>query len=107
MIRRPPRSTLFPYTTLFRSIAAPDQEVALVAGDRAPVLVSGGDRQGLVEALRPVDLGTEHVCTPATVDAGTPGHAARRLDRRGAVHAGCSEAQGDLALAAEAVQGER
>src|SRR2546422_7050885 len=24
MIRRPPRSTLFPYTTLFRSIAVPD-----------------------------------------------------------------------------------
>src|SRR5687768_18239324 len=24
MIRRPPRSTLFPYTTLFRSMAAPD-----------------------------------------------------------------------------------
>src|SRR2546427_2050310 len=24
MIRRPPRSTLFPYTTLFRSIGAPD-----------------------------------------------------------------------------------
>src|SRR2546426_5071039 len=24
MIRRPPRSTLFPYTTLFRSIPAPD-----------------------------------------------------------------------------------
>ena len=23
MIRRPPRSTLFPYTTLFRSVAAP------------------------------------------------------------------------------------
>src|SRR2546429_4805057 len=27
MIRRPPRSTLFPYTTLFRSIALPDVEV--------------------------------------------------------------------------------
>src|SRR5258708_10170449 len=26
MIRRPPRSTLFPYTTLFRSEAGPDQE---------------------------------------------------------------------------------
>src|SRR2546429_4568094 len=26
MIRRPPRSTLFPYTTLFRSIAATGQE---------------------------------------------------------------------------------
>src|SRR5690242_20847945 len=25
MIRRPPRSTLFPYTTLFRSLAAPQQ----------------------------------------------------------------------------------
>src|SRR5256885_4277303 len=25
MIRRPPRSTLFPYTTLFRSIGAPGQ----------------------------------------------------------------------------------
>src|SRR2546422_1620888 len=25
MIRRPPRSTLFPYTTLFRSATAPDQ----------------------------------------------------------------------------------
>src|SRR5256886_8761620 len=24
MIRRPPRSTLFPYTTLFRSLASPD-----------------------------------------------------------------------------------
>src|SRR3712207_7469310 len=29
MIRRPPRSTLFPYTTLFRSQSAP-----VVAGDR-------------------------------------------------------------------------
>src|SRR3989449_4717167 len=29
MIRRPPRSTLFPYTTLFRSLAAPDRELLL------------------------------------------------------------------------------
>src|SRR5438876_8438200 len=41
MIRRPPRSTLFPYTTLFRSqrIAAPDRNDAdgksLRAADRA------------------------------------------------------------------------
>src|SRR3712207_7196007 len=45
MIRRPPRSTLFPYTTLFRSAAAPGQ----VADDDAPaeraaaLLVVGGD----------------------------------------------------------------
>src|SRR3712207_3451777 len=32
MIRRPPRSTLFPYTTLFRS-AAPDKEVYALVGD--------------------------------------------------------------------------
>src|SRR5258705_1300095 len=29
MIRRPPRSTLFPYTTLFRSISEPPTEVAV------------------------------------------------------------------------------
>src|SRR2546430_8706115 len=35
MIRRPPRSTLFPYTTLFRSLA-PDGEDALAAISGAP-----------------------------------------------------------------------
>src|SRR5256885_5415973 len=35
MIRRPPRSTLFPYTTLFRSIAAtpePSDKLRILAG---------------------------------------------------------------------------
>src|SRR5260221_8626782 len=27
MIRRPPRSTLFPYTTLFRSVVVPDDSI--------------------------------------------------------------------------------
>src|SRR5688572_33387474 len=31
MIRRPPRSTLFPYTTLFRSAAFPDTQAELKA----------------------------------------------------------------------------
>src|SRR3712207_9595311 len=39
MIRRPPRSTLFPYTTLFRSLQVqrerPNQEVAALAVDPA------------------------------------------------------------------------
>src|SRR5436309_8818776 len=40
MIRRPPRSTLFPYTTLFRS-----QEGALLAGTRlAGLLLEGQER---------------------------------------------------------------
>src|SRR2546427_1377650 len=34
MIRRPPRSTLFPYTTLFRSLAKPTQATKLMAGVR-------------------------------------------------------------------------
>src|SRR4051812_49873016 len=42
MIRRPPRSTLFPYTTLFRSAA--DINAANLAGYRAVVFVnSSGD----------------------------------------------------------------
>src|SRR2546427_3084408 len=32
MIRRPPRSTLFPYTTLFRSHAAPGDQIRLGRG---------------------------------------------------------------------------
>src|SRR5437667_8009892 len=34
MLRRPPRSTLFPYTTLFRSLA-----VLLAVGARPPIVV--------------------------------------------------------------------
>src|SRR2546430_9289063 len=34
MIRRPPRSTLFPYTTLFRSVRAPADRRALPFGRR-------------------------------------------------------------------------
>src|SRR2546427_3251492 len=36
MIRRPPRSTLFPYTTLFRSLLARHLVDAARIGDRAP-----------------------------------------------------------------------
>src|SRR2546427_9622900 len=35
MIRRPPRSTLFPYTTLFRSFAKPSYQGTLPAGSTA------------------------------------------------------------------------
>src|SRR2546430_16069234 len=40
MIRRPPRSTLFPYTTLFRSLRRPRLEVHL---DRVVVRRNGGE----------------------------------------------------------------
>src|SRR3712207_8003798 len=35
MIRRPPRSTLFPYTTLFRSLPRGGEQGPLGAGDQA------------------------------------------------------------------------
>src|SRR3712207_8023954 len=46
MIRRPPRSTLFPYTTLFRSLRAADLEnVSLVVlNDAAPPTGAVGER---------------------------------------------------------------
>src|SRR5258708_31679751 len=37
MIRRPPRSTLFPYTTLFRSVSKPPEENAPLLPPRRPV----------------------------------------------------------------------
>src|SRR3712207_9538240 len=38
MIRRPPRSTLFPYTTLFRSDCGPDEQDGLLADLEAEAL---------------------------------------------------------------------
>src|SRR3712207_7381543 len=49
MIRRPPRSTLFPYTTLFRSHPQPDRE--LVLAHDAP---AGGARAGAGALVDPV-----------------------------------------------------
>src|SRR3712207_8627448 len=43
MIRRPPRSTLFPYTTLFRSAVEQVRAEAPVGGDLVDVAVGRGD----------------------------------------------------------------
>src|SRR3712207_8893297 len=44
MIRRPPRSTLFPYTTLFRSKVVSKAEGRLAAGGREDLLPAETDR---------------------------------------------------------------
>src|SRR2546426_7607126 len=49
MIRRPPRSTLFPYTTLFRSVLAPG---ILRVIDRGQVREHLERERGLVPAVR-------------------------------------------------------
>src|SRR2546430_17660215 len=64
MIRRPPRSTLFPYTTLFRSFAA--TQAAIAAGNTAKnvglrsveVLVNGpgSGRESAIRALQTIGI---------------------------------------------------
>src|SRR3989449_7621785 len=43
MIRRPPRSTLFPYTTLFRSLDVPDPRALIAGDDHHALAVTVGD----------------------------------------------------------------
>src|SRR2546421_6419923 len=56
MIRRPPRSTLFPYTTLFRSLSRPfepaDRGRGRRQGGRTTCTLCGSDRQGDGEESR-------------------------------------------------------
>src|SRR3712207_7729263 len=50
MIRRPPRSTLFPYTTLFRSLLRPDrltQPAPVSAGVQPPVVDRGREARAV------------------------------------------------------------
>src|SRR3712207_8522967 len=62
MIRRPPRSTLFPYTTLFRSVPHDDGERGpQLVGDRGDELVLDLERRHelgdvLVDEDRPVEV---------------------------------------------------
>src|SRR2546430_13140661 len=58
MIRRPPRSTLFPYTTLFRSGLHPNQPHIVVANEGvehpdgiAAAANTGHDRVGMFDAF--------------------------------------------------------
>src|SRR3989442_4270961 len=51
MIRRPPRSTLFPYTTLFRSISELTYECSPSAGE----LTAGGSEMLLGLSRQPID----------------------------------------------------
>src|SRR3712207_7134462 len=72
MIRRPPRSTLFPYTTLFRSLR-----------QRAPAEHRFVDRDDLLREQGLVEMSHG---APAVAASAAPQHALERGgDRRGAV----------------------
>src|SRR5437879_11137758 len=65
MIRRPPRSTLFPYTTLFRSeaheqVAQDRPEEQLAAGQRRLGLDDAGQRGQRDRLLARGGAGTDH-----------------------------------------------
>src|SRR5690348_17670401 len=50
MIRPPPRSTLFPYTTLFRSVESEGREVAVVRAEQPAVQPDVGGEEGAPDA---------------------------------------------------------
>src|SRR3712207_9106066 len=86
MIRRPPRSTLFPYTTLFRSVGVPRPVPAdlarLLADRRGPAdPPDGGRAAALLDRVR-------HPHQPFRALEGLPGRglAARRPRLRAARH---------------------
>src|SRR2546425_1620836 len=60
MIRRPPRSTLFPYTTLFRSKAAVSEALGKAGAIDVLVNNAGLVYGGAVEDLRKEDRSEEH-----------------------------------------------
>src|SRR3712207_7226973 len=70
MIRRPPRSTLFPYTTLFRS--RPTARIAVV----------GAGPGGLVAAKHALDAGFDTTVFEAGDEGGGPWHSRDRESTR-------------------------
>src|SRR2546430_4627525 len=94
MIRRPPRSTLFPYTTLFRSTLQDlDEAPALAARHRAALddaddvarvgvvaLVVGVQHRGAAHDLlvAAVGIGRAHLLTPVTVKTRMPASAFKK-----------------------------
>src|SRR5438046_7800813 len=89
MIRRPPRSTLFPYTTLFRSHRAPEQLLALLL-EQPRALTTLAERLQRRQALQRVEqLGAERrVGAVASVAGGAiatvPERRCDQRDERGA-----------------------
>src|SRR3989449_599508 len=92
MIRRPPRSTLFPYTTLFRSL--PETRVHGFGVPRLPVPVT--------IANRTVPAGV--LAVPATVSVTVAVHVEAWLMKTGVVHERSEERRGGIAGRSREVQ---
>src|SRR5438552_12643441 len=75
MLRRPPRSTLFPYTTLFRSVAGFGE-----LGDAPDAADAKQRRPGVVQRMR--DIGLDHADQPVAVAQGVVDHGEDRKSTR-------------------------
>src|SRR3712207_1793496 len=77
MIRRPPRSTLFPYTTLFRSQGQTAKQVSdvedLIARRVSMILLAPREYEGLAPALQAAKRAKIPVVLVDRAAAGTPG----------------------------------
>src|SRR3712207_8372922 len=89
MIRRPPRSTLFPYTTLFRSVAVVAEELVLVE-DLLRNLLGLAGRQGALGRAQRLVLLLGHR-RPAAL-AADAAHQDRKSTRLNSSHANISYA---------------
>src|SRR3712207_8433838 len=61
MIRRPPRSTLFPYTTLFRSIEEEQSKMDLSLDNASSILIGGKPGEYILQVLDGVEYLLENV----------------------------------------------
>src|SRR3712207_7022480 len=89
MIRRPPRSTLFPYTTLFRSDGGDDVAPAHAAS--VPAL-RGVDREGLREPAEARGARGARRAGRRAAEADTGGRRDRKSTRLNSSHANISYA---------------
>src|SRR3712207_8174101 len=85
MIRRPPRSTLFPYTTLFRSQTPLVPQVQVAADDA----LADQEHPTHVVAVRP---GTGEILAVASSGSANPSNADRKSTRLNSSHANISYA---------------
>src|SRR5436309_15916369 len=90
MIRRPPRSTLFPYTTLFRSVVLVRREEGNHAADRLRGVGRMQRREHQVPGVRRLERRVERLHVADLADEDHVGRLAqhvaqRRVERQGVV----------------------
>src|SRR3712207_7434387 len=86
MIRRPPRSTLFPYTTLFRSYV----DEGRAGGEPIVFTIPSGEDEGRI--LYGSHAGTTHFYSPDAGDENTIAFIDRKSTRLNSSHANISYA---------------